>query len=234
MIKSREVARTPEVPPMTPEMIQLLNTLCFRKDDAHLPKVDCIFIFGSAVSYNEIGGTLNSLLVDNLSQEIIISGGIVNYQESETHSLSEAEMIYDAVMHYIPKSTNVILEKKSQNTLENVVFGLGMLDKKPNSMCFIGKSFHVGRAYLTLKKYLPEAILYQRSVNPLFPSASEHLNVNNWHCYPEFSGRVWGEFLRIKKYGERGDIDYNNVAKCLIDQIDNICASFNASNQNPT
>lgn len=152
---------------------------------------------------------------------IIISGGIVNYQDSDIHSFSEAEMIYNAIMHYIPKSVNVILEKKAQHTLENVVFSLDMLDKKPNSMCFIGKSLQAGRAYLTLKKYLPNTKLYQRSVNPLFPLALELLTVNNWHYYPEFVGRVWGEFLRIKKYGERGDIDYNNVEKDLIDQIEN-------------
>lgn len=230
MIKSREVARTPEAPPMSSESISLLNTLCFRKDDEHLPEVDCIFIFGSAISYKEIGETLNSLLEKNISKKIIITGGIVNYQDADSSSLSEAEMIYDAIKHYIPNSTNVILEKKSKHTLENVVFGLDMLEKKPKSLCFIGKSFHAGRAYLTFRKYIPQAMLYQCSVNPLFPTALEHLHVNNWHLNPEFSGRVWGEFLRIKKYGERGDIDYNDVTKSLINQIDkSISASLHPS-----
>jgi len=72
---------------MTPETIQLLNILCFRKDDVRVPKTDCIFIFGSAVSYKEIGDTLNALLVEDISREIIISGGIVNYQESAIQNL---------------------------------------------------------------------------------------------------------------------------------------------------
>lgn len=220
MINSREIVRTPEVPFITPEMIQLLNILCFRKNDVLIPKVDCIFIFGSAVSYKEIGDALNALLVENISQEIIISGGIVNYQESEPQILAESEMIYNTIMHCIPIHVNVVLEKKSQNSLENVMFSLDMLEKKPKSVCFLGKSFHAGRAYLTLKKYLPNVNLYQRSVDPVFPSILEPFNVNNWHYYSEFSSRVWGEFLRIKKYGERGDINYEDAEKDLIVQIE--------------
>lgn len=218
-MRTREVARTPTVPPMSLKIIQHLNILCFRTDDIIIPKVDCIFIFGSAVSYKEIGETLNSLLIQNLSQEILITGGIVNYQESDVNILSEAEMIYSAIKHHIPNFINVMLEKKSQHTLENVILSLDMLDKKPNSICFIGKSFHSGRAYLTLKKYLPNVALYQRSVNPLFPSASMPLDINNWPHEPAFCARVWGEFLRIKKYGERGDIHYDSQTRNLVEQI---------------
>lgn len=50
----------------------------------------------------------------------------------------------------------IILEKKSMNTLENVIFSFDLLRKKkisPKSICFVSKSHHALRCLLTLKKY---------------------------------------------------------------------------------
>ncbi len=36
------------------------------------------------------------------------------------------------------------------------------------------------------------------------------------------NSRVWGEFLRIKLYGERGDIYYDEPVKVLVDEINSL------------
>lgn len=219
-MKQREIAIFPEAPPLTPKTIELLSTLCFRENDLLIPKVDYIFIFGSRGASEEITEALKVLFTEKVSEALIISGGTPNYQGGFPSDLTPAEMIYSAALQYIPKSIKVVLEKKSENTLENVIFSLEELETKPGSLCFIAKSFHAGRACLTLKKYLPQAKLYQRCVDsPISASILEPLSVHNWPRYPESAGRVWGEFLRIKKYGEKGDIEYDSATQDLIKQI---------------
>lgn len=203
----------PEPPELSKNKVELLTELCFRKNSEKFPKVDLIFVFGTAVCFKELGEALKKVL--HCSNEILFTGGIEKYVDSIVHERPESEMLYEEVKSYIPKQTKVLIETKSRNTFENLEFGLKMLDKMPQSVCFIVKSFHSGRAYMTLKKFLPKASIYQDSFDPIYPNCKGHMTPKSWHLDKEYRARVWGEFLRIKKYGKRKDLDFSEVQDLL-------------------
>lgn len=233
-LNKREISRYPESPILTPKLIQLLNQICFRKDDSldilHTlntknAKTDAIFIFGTDVSPIELWATLDPLLQSNISDKIIFTGGYVDYDDTQPHSLSVARGMFDTVKHKIPENIEVVLQEKSKNTLEDVLFSLDLL-AEPKSICFVARNFHAGRAYLTLKKYLPGCNLYQKSIAEVLPDLSLMVSRDHWHEYPKQCALVWGEYLRIKKYGERGDIAFEEVSETVAA----IEAMFNLAN----
>jgi hypothetical protein len=70
-----------------------------------------------------------------------------------------------------------------------------------------------------LKKFLPKIQIYQKTFNTKYITAKKDIDKNNWYTFKFGRERVWGEFLRIKKYGSRGDIEYASV-KNLIKEIE--------------
>lgn len=212
-MSTREIPKKPEVPQLTQERIALLTELCFRHDSKEIPKVDLIFVFGTAVSFDEVGQSLKKVM--GCSNQILFTGGVEKYFDSIVHEAPESEMLYEIVKKDIPSTTKVLLETKSRNTLENLEFGLKLLEQMPKSVCFIVKSFHSGRAYLTLRRFLPEAKIYQDSFDPTYPNRPGKMTRDNWYLDEEYRARVWGEYLRIQAYGERGDLDFTEVKPLL-------------------
>lgn len=207
----------PEVPDLSKEQIERLTRICFRQNSKEVPQVDLIFIFGTAVCFKELGIALKKVL--HCSNQILFTGGIERYVDSIVHERPESEMLYDEVKSFIPKQTKVFIETKSRNTFENLELGLKLLDKMPESVCFIVKSFHSGRAYMTLKKFLPKAVIYQDSFDSIYPNQNDHMTADSWHLNKQYRARVWGEFLRIKQYGKRKDLDFGEVQD-LLNEID--------------
>lgn len=211
----REIPKIAGHPPLSEDLIVALTSLCFRKSDLHIPSVDCIFVFGTAVSFNELGKSLRSLLDQKLTKKLIITGGLEKYSDSWHHETPEAEMIFERIKDHIPKDMEVLLENRSQNTLENVLFAKEMFAKDPRSMCFVSKGFHSRRCHLTLKKVFPGISLFQHSFVPIYPTVNLPFRQDDWHTIPEYAGRVYGEYLRIKRYGERGDLLLEEIQPLL-------------------
>lgn len=211
-MSTREIPKKPHVPSLTDEQIRLLTELCFRSESREIPQVDLIFVFGTAVSFQEVGESLKKVI--DRSNLILFTGGVERYVDSIVHERPESEMLYDIVKKDIPNTTKVVLETSSRNTLENVQFGLKLIEK-PKSLCFIVKGFHSGRAYLTLRKFLADAKIYQDSFDPTYPNSEKKMTRENWYLDEEYRARVWGEYLRIKTYGERKDLDFSEVQDLL-------------------
>ena len=207
-IINREIERTPSVPKdLNKETIEALTELCFRKNDDKFPQLDLIFIFGTAISFDKLKASLEFVLRSTYTKSILITGGVVKYPDSGNSLHSESELIYKSIKDIIPQGTNLLI-KESQNTLENVLFGLKLISHPVNHLCAITKSLHVGRTFLTLKKQLSKTCLLQRTYDPFYSTIFQDCNAESWYKYPEFIARVWGELLRIKRYGEKGDIAY--------------------------
>ncbi len=111
-------------------------------------------------------------------------------------------------------------EDQSTNTPENVTEALKILDFSDYAkVLFIFKSHDARRGYLTLRKFLPDAQLIQKTFNTQYPGTDRILNQETWHTFDFGRSRIWGEYLRIKKYGERGDIALDDETKSLITEI---------------
>jgi len=202
----REIEEYPPAPVLSLQTIELLTRLCFRKDDLDIPAVDCIFVFGSTHSLDLLAKQVYLLIQKKVSKTIILSGGYITYQGSQSYEMSQAKMIYQQISSFLPTDVEVLLEDTSQNTLENVYLGLQLLPFPISSLCFVTKNFHCGRSYFTLRRHLEQATLFQRSYEPFCSDIDLTIRAETWHRHPLGRARIWGEFLRIKEYGKRKDI----------------------------
>jgi len=101
----------------------------------------------------------------------------------------------------------LLLENKSTNTLENVLFSKKLLEEKNKlknikSILIIAKNYHARRALMTLKKYFPKYIKFYVATYDAYG-----FDKNNWWKKVEDKSRVINEFKKIKKYLAKKDIE---------------------------
>jgi hypothetical protein len=87
-----------------------------------------------------------------------------------------------------------------------------------SSLLFIFKAHAAGRGYLTLRKFFKQAEILQQSFEVKYSRANSLLTRDNWFTFDFGRERVWGEYLRIKTYGARCDIEYDEV-ESLVNEI---------------
>jgi hypothetical protein len=214
----REIPKLPEVPDLTPNLIKSLSELCFRNESDLAPHIsDTVFVFGTAVSFDKAAEAIEEVLERVNPRRLVLSGGMPTYPDSYKVTKPESRLLYDSIQKLLPKDLEVFLEETSNNCIENVQNALPFL-KDSHQITFITKSFGAGRHYLTLKKFLPNVQYTQKTFNPLYPGSTAYVAKEDWYVNSHSIMRVWGEFLRIAKYGQRGDIAYDEV-KSLLDNI---------------
>ena len=205
-MKIREIEKEPDVPELSVEQIKIITDLCFRIDD-RLESADLIFVFGSSHHFEDLASIITNLLSKKLSNKVFITGGRPDYIDSRKIDKEESSLIFDYLDRKLFKDVEFYTENKSTHTTENVTEALKVLDfSNYKKIIYIFKSHASGRGYLTLKKYLPETKLIQLSYNASYNDGTEVITRENWYKTDLGKKRVWGEYLRIKKYSERGDI----------------------------
>ncbi len=120
--------------------------------------------------------------------------------------VTEAQVIISHLLKAGIRSENIVFEEKSTNSLENVLFAKEKFDfSKISSLMVVCKSHAAGRQIRTLKKHIPNNIEY---VPYTFNTVYKDTEVNryNWMTTEIGKKRVWGEYLRIIQYGEKGDL----------------------------
>lgn len=204
-MKIREIEKEPDVPQLSVEQIKIITDLCFRADDV-LEPADLVFVFGSS-HIEELTSIIIQLLISSLSKKVFITGGKQDYVDSKKIDKEESSLIFDHLDRKLFKDIEFYTENKSTNTTENVNEALKVLDfSNYNKIIYIFKSHASGRGYLTLKKYLPNTKLMQKTYNASYYGGQEVITRENWYKTDLGRKRVWGEYVRIKKYSERGDI----------------------------
>jgi hypothetical protein len=222
-MEKREVDRHPAVPELSEQAIKLITKLCFRPDDP-IEHVNLIFVFSSPLEPQIVSKLIVDLLHQGISDKVFITGGSPGkYQDSEIQSKPESLYVLERINRTNFPGVRFYSENKSSNTLENVTEALKVLDfRNYKKVMYVFKSHDSQRGYLTLRKFLPDAKLIQRTFSAQYPSTEKILNSETWHTYDFGRTRVWGEFLRIKTYGERGDIAYDQETKNLVNQIEEL------------
>jgi hypothetical protein len=218
-----EIERNPEPPKFNKKAIKLITKLCFRKNN-NLKKVDGIFVYSSIAGIDRLVKLLNEILSEDISNKIFITGGITPKHIKEDlgikPELTEADTLLGALDLGKYKDLEVFVERKSTNTLENVMESLKNPEfKECKSLLFIFKSHAAGRGYLTLRKFFPSVEIIQQSFNTKYDKAEKEITKDNWYTFDFGRRRVWGEYLRIKTYGTRGDIEYEEV-RDLVEEIE--------------
>ncbi|MFZ4712562.1 MAG: YdcF family protein [Bacteriovoracaceae bacterium] len=159
---------------------------------------DMAILFGTRHGVKEFCDETLALWNKNLFQRLLISGGCTLGIEK-----SEAEIIKSELVLMGMPEDKIILEDKSTNTGENVIFSKMVVEKKIGkdvikSVLGIGKISSSRRYLMTLERHWPEV---SKSIYPInYFSVSR----NDWHTHEEFRRRVLLEWEKIPGYIEKG------------------------------
>lgn len=218
----REISKTPVPPPLTPALCDALTQVCFMPEVA-LTKVDVLFVFGTPVAIEALATHVNKLLSAALSDQVIIAGGQVQLGEPLKHNTSESRLIHAAIPATRFPKVHFTLEEQSLNTLENVKNALPHLQLyATRRIGYVFPAYGARRGYLTLRRFLPEATLLPFCFYAHCLNGQSVITHDRWHLNERARSRVWGEYLRIKCYGERGDIAYGQDMQQLVQRVESL------------
>lgn len=162
-------------------------------------KADLIFVFGAR--NDEMANEAFDLYRNKFAQKILISGG-----DNRSTNENEAERISEILIHLGAKKEDLILENKSNNTLENVLFSKDVIKqtigfKNIKTILFVAKNFHCRRAKMTLVKHFPKGIKFLS-----MPYDVYEFTRNDWFENETGRKRVIEEIKIIEEYLKKGDI----------------------------
>ena len=224
-----------DIPTLNKKSIELLTQLVFGEENPKIPdKVDLIFLFGSISSIPKRKKVLDNLLKKKICDKVLLSGGI-NFRRKEgathrgnfglydLHKITEAEILEKEMELNKFQDVKIYKEEKSTSTLENVKFSLDVLKfNNYKNILFITRSYHVGRCYLTLRKYVSKHtnIFYQSYDSKIKKGINKTITRDNWYKFEDGKNIVWREFKKIKLYGEiKNNIEFEEV-KDLVGEIE--------------
>lgn len=216
----REILKVPESPDMDTALVSALTTLCFQEES--LVASDLLFVFGSNVQHREIADIIGYMLNAELVNQVLITGGVANYNGSFYRKEAESEQIKS----YIPlekyRDKKIYTENKSKNIIENIVEGQKVISfENIRSMTFLAHSYASTRAALSLKRFFPSIALHCIPL-PLPSDLSKYpISRQMWSKTEYGRGLIWGEYLRLQTYGNRGDFPIDEI-RCSLDHIKNL------------
>ena len=202
-LKNRSIPREVAVEDLSPEEIEHITQTVFVASESQL--TDLLFIFGTSTIDNEI---LESVARDCLQGRFskVLVTGLSGRLYDETGKPVARIMRDELIARGVP-SDIILVQDRSTNTLEDVVFSLDILEQhsiSPESIAFLCKAHHSGRCLRTLRKFFPSQTL--SPVTYLAEYDGVKVSKADWYRHAVSRGRVYGEYLRIIKYSRRGDI----------------------------
>ena len=202
-LKNRSIPREVAVEDLSPEEIEHITQTVFVASESQ--PTDLLFIFGTSTIDNEI---LESVARDCLQGRFskVLVTGLSGRLYDETGKPVARIMRDELIARGVP-SDIILVQDRSTNTLEDVAFSLDVLKKhdfSPESIAFLCKAHHSGRCLRSLRKFFPSQTL--SPVTYLAEYEGVKVSKADWYKHPVSRGRVYGEYLRIIKYTERGDI----------------------------
>ncbi|OIO47782.1 MAG: hypothetical protein AUJ28_00575 [Parcubacteria group bacterium CG1_02_37_51] len=163
-------------------------------------KADLALVFGTR--HQEAINKVFELYRDGLVTKILVSGGI-----NRVSGENEAKEMSDKLIQLGVKNDDIILENKSTNSLENVLFSKQIIDQdfgfdKIKKIIAVVKYYHSRRALMTLKKHFPKTI-------KLMPVTYEiyGFTIDNWFNNEIGKEKVLSEWNKIPEYLAKGDIE---------------------------
>lgn len=216
----REILKVPESPDMDAELVSALTRLCFQKES--LVASDLLFVFGSNVQHREIADIIGYMLNKELVNQVLITGGIANYSGSFYKDEAESEQIksYIPLEKYADKK--IYTEHKSKNIIENIIEAQKVISfENIRRMTFLAHSYATTRAALSLQRFFPSIALHCIPL-PLPSNFSRYpISRHMWSKTEYGRSLIWGEYLRLQTYGDRGDFPIEEIRDSL-DHIKNL------------
>lgn len=163
-----------------------------------LEKADAIIALGSHDI--RVGEYAAKLFLDGWAPLLVTSGGIGRL--TETWRKPEAELFAEAAIKMGVPQDKIIIENKSTNSQENILFTKALLDEKGialKKVILVQKPYMERRAYATFKKQLPgiEAIVTSPQIPYEQYDLADRPREEKIHI-------LVGDTQRIRLYGEKG------------------------------
>ena len=216
----REIPRDSPAPHLDAEAVQLITRVCFGVADDLSRSCEAIMAFGVSdpVSQRECRKAFCMAVHTTAPSVAYIVGGSPHGTVAAPGE-SEAEQLLREIGPKGYPSIEFRIEKASTNTLENVTNCLPLGLAGHESMLLISKEPHAGRCRLTLMKYAPAMDIRSRGYPTRLKGSHAVIARDRWNESPEHRDAIWSEFLRIKTYGERGDIAYPDDVRSAVDRV---------------
>ncbi len=164
-----------------------------------LEKSDCILVLGSHDTRVAERGA--ELWLQGWAPLLIFSGGLGRLT-NEIWSETEAGLFASIAMKKGVPQNAILIEDRSTNTGENIIFTQTLLKKKnlnPQSFIVVQKPYMERRSYATFKKHWPQKTLCVTSAQiSLKEYPTEEIPLT------KVINIMVGDLQRIKVYGEKG------------------------------
>ena len=192
---------------MTPEVISLAQQLWnYHHVNHELAKSDCILALGSHDL--RVAERAAELYVQGFAPLIILSGGLGNFTQ-DMWTESEADKFAAIAIQKGVPADDVLIENKSSNTGENILFTQQLLSQKeldPQSFIVVQKPYMERRSYATFKQHWPGKNLLVTSPQIPFDNyATDDIPLD------KVINIMVGDLQRIKLYPARGFQVYQEI-----------------------
>lgn len=202
-LKNHSIPREVAVKDLSSEEIEGITQTVFVASEPQ--PTDLLFIFGTSSIDNEILESVARDCQKGCFPKVMVTG-LSGRLYSETGKPVAHIMRDELIVRGVPSEV-ILVQDRSTNTLEDVAFSLDVLEKhsiSPESIAFLCKAHHSGRCLRTLRKFFPS-----QTLSPItYVAEYDGIKVSreDWYQHEVSIGRVYGEYLRIIEYAERGDI----------------------------
>jgi uncharacterized SAM-binding protein YcdF (DUF218 family) len=185
---------------ITEEIITLAQKVWdYHHVNNHLEKSDCILVLGSHDV--RVAERAAQIFLEGWAPLLIFSGGLGRLTEDMWTETEADKFAKIAIEMGVPKEA-VLIENKSTNTGENILFTQQLLDQHnldPQSFIVVQKPYMERRSYATFKKHWPDKTLTVTSPQISF------LDYPNEEIQLEKVIHIMlGDLQRIKIYAEKG------------------------------
>jgi uncharacterized SAM-binding protein YcdF (DUF218 family) len=203
-----------------PEIKELAKKLWNYHHVNHtLKKSDCILALGSHDL--RVAERAAELYQQGFAPLIIMSGGLGNFTKELWNEKEADKFAAIAIQKGVPEK-NILIENKSTNTGENILFTQKLLQEKklnPQSFIVVQKPYMERRSYATFKKHWPDKKLVVTS-----PQISFEEYPTDEIPMEKVINIMVGDLQRIKIYPEKGFQIYQNIPTDVWDAYENLVA----------
>ena len=182
----------------------VIDRLLFEGLNDNGASADCIIVLGSIKAAKYRVPAAAKAFFSGRSKKIMLCGGKMRNFSGE--SMAEADNMYKKALELGVPEASIIIEKSSQNTIENILCSLLELQRsmwlnKVKSVLLVTTTYHMRRSLHIAKYLFPSHI----SVYPC-PADDTTTKRDNWMNTPEGTDRVTEEALNIVRYVNSGVI----------------------------
>jgi len=207
---------------ITPEVLALAQQLWDYHHMNHKPaKADCILALGSHDL--RVADRAAELYLEGWAPLVVMSGGLGNFTQDMWTETEADQFAAIAIQKGVPAEA-VLIENKSSNTGENILFTQELLEQKgldPHTFIVVQKPYMERRSYATFKKHWPDKELLVTSPQiPFDKYATDdiplerviHIMIGDlqrlkiypakgFQVYQEIPASVWNAYERLVALG---------------------------------